>query len=473
MLINNQDVPTDSYAEVRDPGRLTDVVGEVAQGTAQHVEQAVQAAHQAYQTWHKTDLTERSELLLKAASLLEAEASTFAPLIARESGMIPSVTLAEIGGAVAGIRHTVEAAKVFFEEKQFEDEHSWVSVEKRPIGVIVGIVPWNAPVILTMQKLAPALVCGNTIVFKPSPNAPLGISSILMKIAELFPPGVINVVHGGGDVGSALTAHPLVRKISFTGGGTVAKYVMQDAANSLKNVHFELGGNDPAIVLDDADMQEVLPKIVTSVFRRSGQYCYATKRVYVPQNMYEKFFDEMCQIVDQYQIGHQMDPKVTFGPLNNKVQFNYVNELIERTKQSGAQTVILGEKVEPDNWDNGYYLQPVIVKNPHPNQEIVTCEQFGPIIPLIPYSTEEEVLQMANSTDYGLGSTIWSSDFDRAVRLSRQIEAGMTFINQNGQSRLGLRHIPFGGVKQSGIGRENSEIGLAEYIEYHSINYHK
>lgn len=473
LLINNEDVSTEQYSEVRDPGRLSDVVGLIAKGTVQHADQAVQSAHQAFQSWRKTPLHERMALLSKAADALEEEAAALSVVVSRENGMLLNTTKAEIGAAIQAIRTTIELAESFFQAKEVDDGSSWVSVEKRPLGVIAGIVPWNAPMVLTMQKIAPALVAGNTIVIKPSPNAPMGVSLSLKKIAALFPPGVINVIHGEGDVGSALTTHPLVRKISFTGGGRTAKFVMKDAAESLKSIHFELGGNDPAIVLDDANLDEVVPKITTGVFRRSGQFCFAIKRVYIPQSMYDSFYDRMCELVDEYKIGHQLNEQTTFGPLNNKQQFQYVQELIERIRQSPAKIVELGKKLEPDNWNNGYYMHPYVVRDAVADQEIVTCEQFGPVIPLIAYRSEEEVIQMANNTEYGLGSSIWSSNFDRALRIAQQIEAGMTSINGSGQTALGNKYVPFGGVKQSGIGRENSEIGLAEFIEYHGINYHR
>jgi acyl-CoA reductase-like NAD-dependent aldehyde dehydrogenase len=473
LLINNQDVPTGQYSEVRDPGRLTDVVGYVAIGNVEHVDQAVQAAYKAFLSWRNTPLQDRLDILEKIAKLLEEEAASLAATLTRENGVLYSTSLGEIDMAVRAVRATAKNAANFFEPKQAEDNNSWVSVEKRPIGVIAGIVPWNAPMVLTMQKVCPAIVCGNTIVMKPSPNAPMGVSIILKKIAAMLPPGVINVVHGDADVGSALNKHPLVRKISFTGGGKIAKFIMKDAAEGLKDVHFELGGNDPAIVLDDANLDEIIPNILSSVFRRSGQVCFAIKRIYIPHAMYDSFYNKMCDLVDQYKIGHGMDERATFGPMNNKAQYNYVKELVERIKQSNAKIVELGQKLEPDNWNNGYYLQPAVVRDVEPDQEIVTCEQFGPVIPLVSYRSEDEVIKMANNTEYGLGSSVWTSDFDRGLRIARQIEAGMTFINGAGQSHLGYELMPFGGVKQSGIGRENSVVGLEEFIEYHAINYHK
>lgn len=474
LLINNEDVQTKEYAEVRDPGRISDMVGLLAKGSVEHVDQAVHAAYQAFLTWRKTPLHQRMSLLTKAAAILEKEAPDLAVIVSRENGMLLNTTKLEIAHlAIPTIKNTVELAGTFFNPTQIEDAASWVSVEKRPLGVIAGIVPWNAPIVLTMQKLAPALIAGNTIVIKPSPFAPMGVTTVLKRIAELFPPGVINVIHGDAEVGTALTTHPLVRKVSFTGGGRTAKYVMKDAAEALKSVHFELGGNDPAIVLDDVDLDDVVPKIATAVFRRSGQVCFAIKRIYVPQSLYESFYKKLCEYVDEYKIGHGLNGSSTFGPLSNQPQYQQVTALTERIKQSSAKMVHLGQKLEPDNWNNGYYLQPAVVRDVDPGQEIVTCEQFGPVIPLIAYRTEEEALGMANHTEYGLGSSVWSSDIDRALRMSRNLEAGMTFINGHGQTPLGYKHMPFGGVKQSGIGRENSEVGLAEYIEYHAINLHR
>lgn len=473
LWIGNEEVKTDTYAEVKDPGRLSEVVGEVAQGSEQHVDQAVRAAHQAFLSWRNTDLAERSALLNQAADLLQQEGPALASILSREAGMLVSSYRGEALRASNIIRTTVVNAQSFFKPKVVEDESSWVSVEKRPLGVIAAIIPWNVPLMLTMQKLAPILVTGNTIVIKPSPFASIGVSIILQKMSELFPPGVINVIHGDGQAGAALTTHPLVRKISFTGGGSTAKAVMKSAASSLKRVHFELGGNDPAIVLEDANLEVAMKKIATLAFMRSGQLCVAIKRVYIP----EKLYDAACELVvahaNSYQIGYGLDENTTFGPVNNRGQYTYVKELVERAKNSSATVLELGTKLEPNNWNNGYYLNPTVVINPEQDQEIVTCEQFGPVLPLVKYRSEEEVIHLANNTEYGLGSSVWSSDFEHAVRVARRIEAGMTSINGSGLSALGHQHIPFGGVKQSGIGRENTEIGLSEFIEYHGINIHK
>jgi acyl-CoA reductase-like NAD-dependent aldehyde dehydrogenase len=473
LLIDGQSVETSHYAELRDPGRFNHVIGTVAQADKAHVDAAVRAAATAFAGWSATPYAERAALLLQVADLLDAMNDELTPVVVGETGMLPAEIKAEIAGAAFAVRDNVDAATRFLEPKQWEDSASWVSVEKRAIGVIAAFAPWNAPIVLMMRKVAPALACGNTIVVKTPPTAPLGQSMVLSRIAGLFPPGVINVVHGGNDTGAALVRHAGVRKVSFTGGGKAATAIMCAAADTIKGVQFELGGNDPAIVLDDADFDAIMPNLVAGAFHRSGQFCFAIKRIYVPQDRLDAFFDRMADELGRVRIGHQSDARTNFGPVNNRAQYEYVQTLRDASRAAGATVVELGEEVDPEHWADGYYLRPTLVKGLDPKADLVTCEQFGPILPILGYCDEDDVLEMANDTEYGLGSSVWSSSFDRAVSFARNIESGMTFINKNAQSRLGRRHMPFGGVKQSGIGTENSELGLAEYIEYHGINFHK
>ncbi|CAN7250536.1 aldehyde dehydrogenase family protein [Variovorax paradoxus] len=470
LLINNRETPGASYVEVRDPGRTEDRVGRVAQASVVQVDEAVQAAHAALPGWAGTLVAERVALLRAAAAVLDEEAPKIAELMALESGMLTVICQTEVGTAAHVVRDNADMAVEFLQPRQFADAHGWVSVEKRPFGVVAGIVSWNAPVILTMRKLAPALACGNTLVIKPAPTAALGLAVLLAKMATLFPPGVINVLHGGADAGAALTTHPLVRKVSFTGGGKVAGIIMRDAAASMKSVQFELGGNDPAIVLDDVDIEHAVTRIAAGAFRRAGQFCFAVKRVYVPESIYDRFFDRLSVEVDKFRIGHPLDPRSTMGPMNNRAQWTFVKDLVARARAEGADIVELGELLDPQASHEGYYLRPALVRRAAPQSEIVAVEQFGPVLPVIAYQDEAQAVQMANDSELGLGSSIWSASRTRALGVARQLEAGMTFINQVGASRVGQRHAPFGGIKQSGIGRESSEVGMAEYVEYHSIH---
>jgi acyl-CoA reductase-like NAD-dependent aldehyde dehydrogenase len=291
-------------------------------------------------------------------------------------------------------------------------------------------------------------------------------------MSKLFPPGVINVIHGGLDVGEALTTHPLVRKISLTGGDKTAKAIMKSAADSLKRLHFELGGNDPAIILDDANLEEAVPGIIDLAFNRSGQVCVATKRVYIPEKLFDQATELFIKHMDQFTIGHGLNEKTTFGPVNNKMQYDYVKGLIERAKEQ-SKVVEVGQKLEPEDWDNGYYIQPAIVINARPGSEIVQVEQFGPILPLVSYSNEEDLLEYVNGTEYGLGSSVWTSDYERGLAFARKVEAGTTGINGGIDSPLGFNIVPFGGVKQSGFGWERGKAGLNEYVNFHGITYHK
>lgn len=473
MFINGKPVAGQTYFEVRDPGRLSDLVGLVASGSSEHVNQAVEAAHAAFQAWRQVPVPERVERLLQAAAALEKIAAELAVTLVREQGMLLRETQRDAANGAKSLREAAALAESFLKSEEFEDEDSLVRLVKVPRGVVAAIVPWNAPMGLTMGKVGPALVTGNTLVIKPSPFAPLAVSRALETVAGFFPPGAINIVHGEGDVGPALTQHPLVRHISFTGGTRTGKAVMTAAAQSVKNIGLELGGNDPAIVLDDVDPADVVPELIKGIFPRSGQVCYAVKRVYVPARMMDGFFDALCAAVDKFVVGHGLDPRSTLAPVNNRNQYGFVKGLIERARQDGATVRELGKKLDPANWENGFYLLPAVARDLSPSAELVVTEQFGPVIPLVPYETEEQVLQMANDTEYGLGSSIWSRDPERALRLSSRIEAGITFINSHARTALGERHMPFGGVKQSGIGRVRTTIGLAEYIEYQAINLNK
>ncbi len=473
LLVDNKAVSTNHYFELRDPGKRSSLVAMVANGTAFHADQAVRAAHKAYLAWRDVPVARRIELILDAAQAMEAEASGLAETLVREQGMLLADTRRDVSNGVETLREIAAIAEDFLKPEQHEDHESLIQIHKAPRGVVAAIVPWNAPMGLTMAKVAPALVSGNTIVVKPSPFAPLAVSRALELIARFLPDGVVNVVHGDGEIGPALTRHPLVRKISFTGGIETGKAVMAAAAESVKNVGLELGGNDPAIVLDDAAPEEIVPHLIKRIFVRSGQVCYAVKRIYVPQSMYESFFDTLCEAVDRLQVGYGLDPRSTLSPVNNHNQFRHIRGLIEGARRDGAHVLELGGRLAPETWEEGYYLRPAVIGKVAPDAPVVVGEQFGPIIPVVPYRSEDEALRMANGTEHGLGSSIWTRDADRGQALARRIEAGLTFINSHARTRLGDRHIPFGGVKQSGIGRVRTRIGLAEYIEYHTVSLDK
>lgn len=287
-------------------------------------------------------------------------------------------------------------------------------------------------------------------------------------MAAVFPPGVINVVHGDIEVGETLTTHPLVRKVGFTGGAATARAVMKSAAESIKNLTLELGGNDPAIVLDDADIEKTLDRMLSGIFTRSGQICFAVKRIYVPRAMHDQFVDALCNRVSEFVVGHGLSEGVNFGPLATEAQYQNVRKLIDIAKASDAQVVELGRMADGVDKNDGYYMLPHVVIGASHTDQVSCCEQFGPVIPVIAYDDEEQVIEWANDSEYGLGSSVWTSDSERGFQIASRIEAGSTFINSHSFDSLDLR-MPFGGIKLSGIGREFGEAGMAEYVEEHAI----
>lgn len=467
-LIAGETTTGDSFRDHRDPGRLSEVVARIAVGTPADVDRAVTAAHEAFLSWRDVAPAERASKLFEAAEVLSGCAEELAPLLVREHGGVLGEAQTDFALGAGVLQHTASLIEQFVVPVEYDDEQSFIRIEKMPRGVAAAIVPWNMPIVLAMMKLAPALATGNTLVLKPSPFASAALTIAMQRLAEVLPTGVINVVHGDGDVGQALTTHPLVRKIGFTGGTATASQVMAAAAGSIKNITLELGGNDPAIVLDDADLEATLDRMLTGVFTRSGQICFAVKRIYVPRALHDRFVDALITRVGDYVVGHGLDEGVSFGPLATQNQYEKVRGFIETAKASGAEVVELGRLAEGLDAAEGYYVLPHVVRDVEHGSEICGCEQFGTIIPVIAYDDEEQVIAWANDSEYGLGSSIWTADPERGLAMASRIEAGSTFVNTHSFESLDLR-MPFGGIKQSGIGREFGEAGMAEYVEEHAI----
>lgn len=472
QIIGGHDVLGDRFIDVRNPGAHDEIVGYVVEGTREQVEDAVAAAKRAQPGWAETSVDERIARFAQIAEEIDARAEELATLVARENGSVRGIIRREL----YGVSHAFRAATAHLAEKLSPVVHpsgsagEFVQVERKPFGVVACIVPWNAPLILTANKIAPALAAGNAIVLKPSPFAPLGVTLLGQLVAAVLPAGVVNVVNGGGDVGSALIGHRDVRKVSFTGGGETARHIMRQAADSLTGVHFELGGNDPAIVLDDADPEVTVDRIVESAFRRAGQVCYAVKRVYVPRAQVEEYRRLIADRIDTIVVGDALDERTTMGPVNNDGQLQKVEGMRDRAVAGGRDVRVLGTKLNPDTWSNGFYLLPTVVLDAEHDDELVRDEQFGPILPVIAYDTEEQAITWANDTEYGLCSSVWSRSTERALRVASQIEAGMTIVNSHLFSPTGAQEIPFGGWKQSGIGWEASPYGIDEYLQFHSVD---
>ena len=460
--------------EVRNPSRTAEVVGVVVDGSAADAAAAVDAAAAAAPAWAATTVGERVERLRRIADAVDANADRLIDLATRENGSIVATIRREVAASAHSFRDVADYLAGVLQPSTTggASADEFVRVERRPYGVVACVVPWNAPVLLTANKLAPAIAAGNAVVLKPSPFAPLAVSLLAALAAAELPDGVVNVVNGDAEVVRALVDDARVRKISFTGGGATARHIMRQAADSLLPVHFELGGNDPAVVLADADLPATVDRIVLSAFRRAGQVCFATKRVYVPRSVADEFRRLLVERVDGMTVGDAQDERADMGPVNNAGQFERLHELLERTRAAGRDVRTLGSQLDESTWQDGYFLLPSVVLDAQQGDEIVREEQFGPILPIVVCDSEEQAIAYANDTEYGLCSSVWSSEPEHALEVASRIEAGVTFVNSAMFSAAGTREIPMGGWKQSGIGWEGSPHGIDEYLQFHSVDVH-
>lgn len=458
---------------VRNPARTSEVVGQVAVGTADHVDRAVDAAAAAFPGWAGLTPHERAAQLATAAEAITAAAGPLAELLTREQGKVLWESRVDVGGAAHILGWYTTQADHIAEDRVFrQDARGTVWTGRRPMGVTGVIVPWNSPVYLAFLGVAPALLAGNTVVVKPSEFAPLTLSRVLEVLAANLPVGVVNVVPGGAEAGAAIAAHPRVRKVFFTGSTATGQSVMRAAAGNLKNISLELGGNDPAIVLESARITDrMVDELVRSVFTGTGQICFNVKRIYVHRDHHREFLDRYTAAVDRLVVGDGLDPRSTMGPLNNRPQFERVTALLERTRDSGATVTTVGSRLDPGTWDDGLFLLPSVVSDVPPGAEVVTCEQFGPVIPVLPFDDDDQVLRYANDTEFGLGASVWSEDRDHALRVARRLESGSVFLNVH---RIGASDVsmPFGGFKGSGIGRGHGLSALEACTEVQTIADH-
>ena len=421
---------------------------------------AVEAAQRAFGSWRK-DEDARRKLLLTAAERLAEKTPEIARTLCLEQGKPLAQATGELLSAVAQLKAT--AAMPIPRVVTQDDAKSKIEITYRPFGVVAAITPWNFPILIAMSKIAPALLAGNSVVLKPSPYTPLATLALGEVLNNVLPPGVLNVVSGGNALGGQLTAHPLVRKISFTGSIGTGKKVAQSAAADLKRVTLELGGNDPAIVLPDADVQAIAARLYWSTFFNCGQICLAVKRIYVHESFFEPLTAALTKLAQSTVVGDGLDPKTQVGPLNNAMQLERVIALTEDAKSRGARVHAGGERLGR----KGYFYPPTVLSNVTDDMPIVAEEQFGPVLPVLAYSDLEDAVQRANATHFGLGASVWGSDLARATEVAEQIDSGTVWINQH----VALTHkAPFTGAKQSGIGRASGRWALESFLQEHVIN---
>jgi aldehyde dehydrogenase len=465
LFVGGQSLPAD-LRPVPNPAMTSETVGWTAMATEADADLAVETAHRAFAGWSTLSPAERAALLEAAADVLDPGAAERARLLVREQGKVLWEARMETGRTGDMLRYYASLADEVAAEEVSTDARGTMVVRRRPMGVTAIIVPWNAPVYLALLAVAPALMAGNTIVVKPSELAPLALTETLTTLAQALPTGVVNVVPGDGAVvGQALSRHPLVRKVLFTGSTASGQAVMRTAAETVKNIGLELGGNDPAIVLESARIDDQLVReMVKGVYTGTGQICFNVKRIYVHESRYAEFVDAFTAAVDEIVVGSGLDEATTMGPLNNEPQLRRVEALLATTRAAGANVATLGRKLDPQTWDDGYFMLPSVVTDLPDDADLVRCEQFGPTVPVLRFRDEHEVLARANDSEFGLAASLWTEDVDHAFDLARGVEAGTVFVNVH---RLGASDItmPFGGVKRSGIGRNHGLVAIQGCME--------
>ncbi|KAJ4013737.1 hypothetical protein NW752_005448 [Fusarium irregulare] len=479
QIINGKSAPTQKTHQGINPATL-EKKPEVPVATQDDLNNAVDAARKAFKSWSRVPWEERRQKLYAWADAVEAQKKEFADLLISEQGKpIPQAT-GEADAAIAWIRG--QASFDLAEEVVEDSENRKIITRYTPLGVVAAIVPWNFPLMLAAAKIAPALVTGNVIIVKPSPFTPYCGLKLVELAQKFFPPGVVQSLSGDDNLGPWLTSHPGIDKISFTGSTQTGKLVMQSAAKTLKRVTLELGGNDAAVVFPDVDIDKVAEKVSlftppnrkmsyidslkvsTLAFMNSGQICLNIKRIYVHESIYEKFRDAVVKHVKNYKLGDGSSEETSHGPVQNEMQYNRVKTFFEDIEKQGWK-VATGGKFETAP-KNGYYITPTVIDNPPEDSRIVVEEPFGPILPMLSWKNEEEVIERANDTRLGLGASVWSADLDAAERVAKRLDAGTVWVNSHFEI---TPMAPFGGHKESGIGAEWGINGLKGMCNVQSL----
>ncbi len=462
MLINGELINTTEQDPVIDPAK-GEPFATCARATKEHVDQAMLAANAAFGEWRKDENLRRAKLG-ECAMAIQGRVQDLAALLSLEQGKPITAAMAEVFGA--SIWFSYFASLQLEPEVLQDDSEKKITIIRKPLGVVAAITPWNFPVILMCWKLAPALLAGNTIVAKPSPYTPLSSLLLFDILKDVLPKGVINIVPGGNELGGLMTAHPTPRKISFTGSVATGKRIMHAAADDLKRVTLELGGNDPAIVLPDVNPEAVAEGLFWGAFQNSGQVCAAIKRLYVHDSVYEPIRAALVARAKSVRVGPGSDPETQLGPMNNSMQLNKVMELVDDARKAGASVDSGGVRLE----GSGYFYPPTIVSGAEEGMRLVDEEQFGMALPMIRYSKVEDAVAQANRTHFGLGASVWTSDPQKGAELVQELDSGTGWVNHH----LDLTpYTPFGGSKWSGIGYENGRWGYNEFTAIQVINVKK
>ncbi|MFD5067410.1 aldehyde dehydrogenase family protein [Streptomyces sp. NPDC058369] len=450
----------DAVAGAHTPGRTAgfavvdpatgETFGEAPDMRPDELDAVIGRAHRAWPGW-RADPAARTHALLGAADAVEAAGDNLARLLTREQGKPLSESYAETARTAARLRYFAELAprtRRISDGRPVRSEIRW-----RSLGPVAAIVPWNFPLQLAAAKFAPALAAGNTMVLKPSPFTPLATRLLGSVLAAVLPEDVLTVVTGREPLGARLASHPGIRHVTFTGSVPTGRAVAEGAAASLARVTLELGGNDAAVLLDDVDVEGIADRLFWAAFRNCGQVCMAVKRVYAPARLHADVVEALARRAKSAAVGSGLDPDTRLGPVNNAPQLARVEEVTERALADGARAAAGGHRLDGP----GYFFAPTILTDVPPSSAVVTQEQFGPVLPVLPYGSLDEAVEAANGTGFGLGGSVWGTDLDRAEAVADRLECGTAWINHHAELSLAQ---PFAGIKDSGVGVAGGPWGL-------------
>ncbi|PIC65162.1 succinate-semialdehyde dehydrogenase (NADP(+)) [Sporosarcina sp. P13] len=469
MYINNEWIDTKETLEVKNPanGEVVETVGLVG---AEETQQAIDAAKAAFPVWSGLTAEDRSAYLMKIVAKLEEKKEHLAQVITKEMGKSIHNARYEVGSTISFYKwYAEEARRIYGDVLPIVGANKRGHVIKQPVGVVAAITPWNFPLSMGARKLAPALAVGCTVVLKPSSEAPLSSLELFKIFDEVgLPEGVVNLVIGSSEpIAKTLMDSKDVKKISFTGSTEVGKKLISQSADTVKRVSMELGGHAPYIVFEDADLDLAVQGVIGSKFASSGQQCVCTNRVYIQDAIYDEFSEKLQAAVESMKVGNGLDESNQMGSLINDKAITSVHDQVTDALAKGAELLCGGDRLTGEGYENGSFYAPTILANVTEDMKITHEETFGPVAPLIRFTTEEEAIEKANNTEYGLASYFYTKDLGRMYRVSEKLEYGMVGVNDPAPFAI---QAPFGGVKESGLGRESGKYGVEDYLDTKSVS---